>query len=399
MSKIVQKDRGTRFSHCSSHCKTVSNSVCLSEGATVTKGGRGLPIGQWHADCRNVHQSCCPWIECSFLYHNPTPKSFQRIWQYIQRASQPQTTCNHTSPGSTSSIFTSKIVWDQPPWQLLQQSVYITKEFLHKLSETVSGKLICMLVVLIGLSTWLQFVVITDLSGQMLTFDGVWHFGEVFSSRMNPGFHCTGQMADSMYGVMWLSGLLMSTLWIEWPMVTVALWYGQTYVMDIEHRCILLMAFWMHRDTVTRSWGPLLCHSSTTITSCCSMIMHGRVAIPGSWKHHSFCMNSILTGHVTHWACLGCSGSAYMTACSSSCQYPATSHNHWRGVDQHSTGHSQQPDRLYAKEMCCTAWGKDARASWYATPVRWIDYLGNGEVLTNTDLEILYLREIGLLCT
>ncbi len=31
-----------------------------------------------------------------------------------------------------------------------------------------------------------------------------------------------------------------------------------------------------------------------------------------------------LTGHVTHWACLGCSGSAYTTACSSSCQYPAT---------------------------------------------------------------------------
>ncbi len=51
----------------------------------------------WHADCRNVHQSCCPWIECSFLYHKPSPKAFQRIWQYIQPASQPQTTCNHTS--------------------------------------------------------------------------------------------------------------------------------------------------------------------------------------------------------------------------------------------------------------------------------------------------------------
>ncbi len=125
------------------------------------------------------------------------------------------------------------------------------------------------------ISTWLQFVVVTDLSGQMLTFDGVWHFGEVFSSRMNPGFHCTGQMADSVYGVVWVSGLLMSTLWIEWPMVAVGLWYGQAYVMDNEHRCILLMAFWMHRDTVTRSWGPLLCHSSMTITSCCSMIMHG----------------------------------------------------------------------------------------------------------------------------
>ncbi len=34
----------------------------------------------------------------------------------------------------------------------------------------------------------------------------------------------------------WVSGLLMSTLWIEWP--TVGLWYGQVYVMDNEHRCI-----------------------------------------------------------------------------------------------------------------------------------------------------------------
>ncbi len=112
---------------------------------------------------------------------------------------------------STSSIFTSKIVWDQPPRQLLQQSVCITKEFMHKLSETVSGKLICMLVILIGVSTWLQFVVVTDLSGQMLTFDGVRHFGEVFSSRINSlyYFHCTGQMTDSVYGVVWVSGLLM----------------------------------------------------------------------------------------------------------------------------------------------------------------------------------------------
>jgi len=29
--------------------------------------------------------------------------------------------------------------------------------------------------------------------------------------------------------------------------------------------------------------------------------------------------------------------------------------SHWIGVDQHSTGHNQQPD---ANEMCCTAWGK-----------------------------------------
>ncbi len=57
---------------------------------------------------------------------------------------------------------------------------------------------------------------------------------------MNPGFHCTGQMADSMYGVMWVSGLLMPMLWIEWPMAVVGLWHGQAYVMDNEHRCIFL---------------------------------------------------------------------------------------------------------------------------------------------------------------
>ncbi len=142
------------------------------------------------------------------------------------------------------------------------------------LSETVSGKLICMLVVLIGVSTWLHFIVVTDFSGQMVTFDGIWHFGEVFSSRMNPSFHCTEQMADSVYGVVWVSSLLMSTLWIECPMVLVRVWYGQAFFMDNKHRCILLMAFWMHKDTVTRSWGPSLCHSTTTITSYCSMIMH-----------------------------------------------------------------------------------------------------------------------------
>ncbi len=125
-----------------------------------------------------------------------------------------------------------------------------------------------------------------------------------------PVFTVQGRMADSVYGVVWVSGLQMSTLWIEWPMVVVGLCYGQAYVKDNEHRCILLMAFWMHRDTVTKSWGPLLCHSSTTVTSCCSMIMHG----------------PMLQGSV---------------------------HNSWKLKTSH-----QQPDQLYVKEMCCTAWGK-----------------------------------------
>ncbi len=110
-------------------------------------------------------------------------------------------------------------------------------------------------------------------------------------------------MADSVYGVMWVSSLLMSTLWIEWPMMTVGLWYGQAYVMGNEHRCIILMAFWIHRDNVMRSWDPLLCHSSTTITSCCSMIMHGSMlqgSVYNSWKLKT---SQFLHGQHTHRTC------------------------------------------------------------------------------------------------
>ncbi len=124
------------------------------------------------------------------------------------------------------------------------------------------------------------------------------------------------------------------------------------------------MAFWMHRDTVTRSWGPLLCHSSTTISSCCSMIMHGPVLQGSVHNYWKLKISQFLHGQHTHRTChpLSMFGmlwiGVYTTACSSSCQYPATSHSHWRGVNQHSTGHNQQPDQLYVKEMCCTAWGK-----------------------------------------
>ncbi len=83
-------------------------------------------------------------------------------------------------------------------------------------------------------------------------------------------------------------------------------------------------------------------------------------SVHNSWKLKTsqFLHGQHTHRHVTHWACLRCSGSAYTRACSSSWQYPATSHSHWRGVDQHSTGHNQQPDQLYAKEVRCTVWGK-----------------------------------------
>ncbi len=174
----------------------------------------------------------------------------------------------------------------------------------------------------------MQFVIVPDLSEQMLTFDGV----------------------------VSLSGLLMSTLWIEWPMAAVGLWYGQAYVMDNEHRCILLMAFRMHRDTVTRSWGPLLCHSSTTITSCCSMIMHGPMLqglVHNSWKLKT---SHFLHGQHTHRTChpLSIFGMLWIGVYDSVFQFLPISSNFTQPLKRSGpTLHRPQ-----SKEMCCTAWGK-----------------------------------------
>ncbi len=122
----------------------------------------------------------------------------------------------------------------------------------------------------------------------------------------------------------------------------------------------------MHRDTVTRS--PLLCHSSTTITSRCRMIMHGPMlqgSVHNSWKLKT---SQLFHGQYTHQTChqlsmfgmlwFGIYDSMLLSVFASSCHYLSTSHSHWRVVDQYFTGHNQQPDQLYAKEMCCTAWGK-----------------------------------------
>ncbi len=61
VTEIMQKHSGTRFSHCSCHCKTVSSSVCLSEGATVTKGGGAYRWVNW-LFCSSFGSSCSSWL-------------------------------------------------------------------------------------------------------------------------------------------------------------------------------------------------------------------------------------------------------------------------------------------------------------------------------------------------
>ncbi len=187
-----------------------------------------------------------------------------------------------------------------------------------------------MLVVLIGVSTWLQFVIVTDLSVQMLTFDVIWHIGEVFSSRMNPGFHCMRQMADSVYGVVWVSGLLMSMLWIEWHMVVVGLCMGRCMLWTMNTGAF----YWWHfecteipwRDPEAHCWAIhprhhlMLQHDNARphVARICTQFLEAENIPVLAWPAYSPDMSPI--EHV-----LGCSGSVYTTACSSSCQYPATS--------------------------------------------------------------------------
>lgn len=143
----------------------------------------------------------------------------------------------------------------RPIWSFITQ---------HKLQKSSRGSSFACLLYSLWSATCLQFV-ITHLSGWRLTFNGVWHFVEVFSSWINPGVLCTGQMADSMYGVVWVSCLLMSVLWIKWLVVVEGLWHGQG---------LLWWYFECTEIVWLRSCCPFLCLSSTTINSCCSMIMH-----------------------------------------------------------------------------------------------------------------------------
>ncbi len=148
----------------------------------------------------------------------------------------------------------------------------------------------------------------------------------------------------------------MSTLWIEWPKVVVGLWYGQAYVMDNEHMCILLMAFWMHRDTETH-WCAI---QTRAFTSCCSMIMHGLMlqgSVHNSWKLKT---SQFLHGQHTHRAChpLSMFGMLWICLYDSVFQFLAISSNFTQLLKRSEPTFHRPQSTTYVKEMCCTAWGK-----------------------------------------
>ena len=166
--------------------------------------------------------------------------------------------------------------------------------------ETVTGKPICVLVVLTRVLTWLQW-----------TNAHLWW----------PLAHWRSVLFMDESCIAWASGLLMSTLWTECPMVAVGLWYGEiNYGQRTQLHFIDGNLNWMHRETVTRSWGPLF-HSSAANNSYFRMIMHGPM-LQGS-VHNSQKLKISTFFHVLH------------------------THKHvWHALDQRAGQHVPVPDKI-----------------------------------------------------
>ncbi len=108
-------------------------------------------------------------------------------------------------------------------------------------------------------------------------------------------------------------------------------------------------------------WRDPEIHSSTTITSCCSMIMHDPMlqgSVHNSWKLKT---SKFLHCQHTHRTCppLSMFGMLWISVYDSVFQFLPITSNFTQPLKRSGpTFHNQQPDQLYAKEMCCTARGK-----------------------------------------
>lgn len=123
--------------------------------STATDVASGEGACGWHDDCRKIHQRCCLWIECSFLYqslsenlavHPTAPAQHLHIQQLhlqdcVRAAAQAAATAvglyNHRRSTQTVRV-------------LLREA----RLHAHGPCQGLGG---------------------TDASGQMLTFNGVWH--------------------------------------------------------------------------------------------------------------------------------------------------------------------------------------------------------------------------------
>ncbi len=192
-----------------------------------------------HADCRNVHQS---WIECSFLYHKPSPKAFQRIWQYINRPHnrRPRVTTpaqdlhiqhldlqDRLRPATRTAAATislqNQIITAQTVRNRLREANLHARRPHRGLDLTTVRRRNRLewsnAHIRWHLALW-RGVLFTDESRfSLYRADGRQHV-----------WRCVDRVAHGGGGVM--------------------VWYGQAYVMDNKHRCI----FWWHFECTEIPW-------------------------------------------------------------------------------------------------------------------------------------------------
>ncbi len=157
----------------------------------------------WHADCRNVHQSCCLWIECSFLYHKPSPKAFQRIWQYIQPANRPHNRRPRITTPAQDLHIQHLHLQDclRPTTWTADATIGLHNQ--RSSAQTVRNHLREAHLHAHRSHRGLDLTAVRRRSRLEWANAHIRWRGVLFT--MNPGFHCTGQIVDSMYGVVWVN--------------------------------------------------------------------------------------------------------------------------------------------------------------------------------------------------
>ncbi len=195
-----------------------------------------------------------PWIECSFLHHKPSPKAFQRIWQYIHTAPQTQTTCNHTSPGpphpasspprsSETDTRTAAATIGLHNQRISAQTVRNRLREAHLHARHPHRGL--------------------DLTAVRRRNRLEWENAHIWwRLALWRGVLFTDESRFSLYRADGRQCVLLWTLWIEWPMVAVGLWYGQAYVMDNKHRSGAF--YWWHFEFTEIPWQD-------SETHCCAI--------------------------------------------------------------------------------------------------------------------------------
>ncbi len=191
----------------------------------------------------------------------------------------------------------------------------------------------------------------------MLIFDGVWQFGEVFSSQMNPGFHCTGQMADRVWrrGGEWFADVNVVDR-VAHGGGGVMVWAGVCYVQQtLVHFIDGILNAQLYCDEILKpivvpfihDHHLVLQHDNARpyVARICTQFLEAE-NIPGFHGQHTYRTRHPLSMFVMLW--IGVYDSGF--------QFLPISSNFTQSLKRSGpTSHRPQSDQLYANEMCCTA--------------------------------------------